>query len=76
MNVGLEALCIYLRRLTYPNRLSDLESLFGLSAPYLSVIANRTMEIIEENYGHLLWNLENIPYWSEEKLQQFSEVSN
>ena len=35
---GLEALLILLRRLTYPNRLSDLCQLFGRPEPELSMI--------------------------------------
>ena len=37
---GLEALMIMLRRLTYPNRWSDLVPLFGRSDSQLSLIFN------------------------------------
>lgn len=38
---GLEAFLILLRRLTYPNRLSDLCLLFGRPEPELSVIVRQ-----------------------------------
>lgn len=41
---GVEGLCILLRRLSYPNRLVDLEPFFGRSASALSKIIS---------YGHL-----------------------
>ena len=37
---GIEALMILLRRLAYPNRLSDLVTIFGRSEPELSLIFN------------------------------------
>ena len=37
---GMEALMLMLRRLVYPNRLSDLVSFFGLTEPELSQIFN------------------------------------
>ena len=39
-STGVEALLILLRRLTYPNRLSDLTKLFGRSKTELSLIFN------------------------------------
>ncbi|KAF2881880.1 hypothetical protein ILUMI_24296 [Ignelater luminosus] len=54
---GLEALCICLRRLVYPNRLADLEPLFGLSALYLSVIANTVLTYEKsEQYSQAITN--------------------
>ena len=37
---GLEALCITLRRLAYPNRLADLVPIFGRSESEISLIYN------------------------------------
>lgn len=72
---GVESLCIYLRRLAYPNRLSDLEQLFGLSSSYLSIIANTTMKIIDNNKGHLLTNLSNLNWLNRNRLQYYADVS-
>ncbi|KAJ8909943.1 hypothetical protein NQ315_004010 [Exocentrus adspersus] len=43
---GLTALCIVLRRLSYPNRLNDLILMFGLSPQSLSQIIKTTLNII------------------------------
>ena len=43
---GIEALMILLRRLTYPNRLSDLTKLFGRSKTELSLIFNTVCELM------------------------------
>ena len=51
---AMEALLITLRRLTYPNRLCDLEPIFGRPSCALSQIFNSTLDIIHENCGHLL----------------------
>ena len=51
---GIEGLCILLRRLAYPNRLKDLESLFGRGVSELSVIVNLVLSIIYDNWHHLL----------------------
>ncbi|XP_018371849.1 PREDICTED: uncharacterized protein LOC108766838 [Trachymyrmex cornetzi] len=71
---GIEGLCIYLRRLAYPNRLSDLEIKFGLSVPYLSVISNTVMRLIQRQKGHLLTDLNNLPWLNRNKLEYYSQV--
>lgn len=70
---GLEGLCILLRRLTYPNRLSNLESLFGLSGPYLSKICNVVLHIIYQAKGHLLQDLRNLNWLTRDKLQTYAQ---
>lgn len=40
---GMEALMILLRRLTYPNRLCDLEPIFGRIGSELSLIFNKVL---------------------------------
>lgn len=42
---GLESFLLLLRRLTYPNRLSDLCSLFGRSEPELSMIVHKVHSV-------------------------------
>ena len=55
---GLEALCVLLRRLAYPNRLSDLCVTFGRSESELSLIFNETLNRIYEEHQHRLTDLE------------------
>ena len=51
---GLEGLCILLRRLAYPNRLEDLEGIFGRGVSELSVITNLVLDFLYEKWHHLL----------------------
>ncbi|KAF5295510.1 hypothetical protein FQR65_LT19894 [Abscondita terminalis] len=48
----LEALCIFLRRLAYPNRLCELELLFNRGSSALSEIANFVSGYINEHFSH------------------------
>lgn len=70
---GMMGLCILLRRLSYPNRLSDIEPLFGLSSPYISTISNHVMGLIHQNKGKLLNNLNNIHWLTEQRLQIYAQ---
>jgi hypothetical protein len=70
---GTVGLCILLRRLCYPNRLFDIEPLFGLSSPYLSAISNHIMRIVFENKGYLLNDLRNLQWLTEERLQVYAK---
>ena len=45
VSTGMEALMILLRRLSYPNRLSDLVQLFGRRKSELSLVFNMVMII-------------------------------
>ncbi len=56
---GLEAICILLRRLAYPNRLVDLIQTFGRRKEELSIIFNKTLSYIYDNFGHLVRNLDH-----------------
>ncbi|KAF2905764.1 hypothetical protein ILUMI_00413 [Ignelater luminosus] len=71
---GVEGLCILLRRLGYPNRLSYLEPLFGLSAEYISIIANAVMNIIVENKTHLLTNLNNLNWLNRNIMRYYADA--
>ena len=55
---GLEALCLLLRRLAYPCRLSDLVLRFGRSVPELSLILSQATDFIYNQHSHLIcdWN--------------------
>lgn len=56
---GIDALCVCLRRLAYPNRLVDLERLFGRPNTTLSLIFNEVVDRIYTRYGHLVTGLEH-----------------
>jgi hypothetical protein len=68
------ALCILLRRLAYPNRLKDLTLLFGLSPQSLSQIINTTTNIIMENKGNLLENLQANQWLDRNRLQYYAQA--
>ncbi|KAG8176623.1 hypothetical protein JTE90_028605 [Oedothorax gibbosus] len=70
---GIEGLAILLRRMAYPNRWCDLESLFGLSSSYLSAISSHVMQIIIEKKGHLL-NLGHAAWLNEEKIEVYADA--
>ncbi|XP_050515881.1 uncharacterized protein LOC126892544 [Diabrotica virgifera virgifera] len=71
---GLDGLCILLRRLAYPNRLSDLKVIFGLSAQSLSQIINKTVNLILEGHRSILEDLDNVPWLTQEKLEYYSQA--
>ena len=57
---GIEALCILLRRLAYPNRLEDLTDMFSRPVYELSYIFNEVLNMIlvYENHAHLVSNFD------------------
>lgn len=59
---GLNSLCIFLRRLCYPNRLDDLIPFLGRRRPDLSIIFHGVLEHISQNFFYLITDL-NAPYW-------------
>ena len=69
---GTDALCILLRRFSYPNRLSDLEPFFGRPKSTLWMIINSTLDYIFEIHGHLLTNI-NQP-WIINNLQKYADA--
>ena len=56
----MEACLILLRRLSYPCRLSDLVDMFGLAAEEISMIFNKTLDIVYERNEHLLKDFGNL----------------
>ncbi|OXA47007.1 putative nuclease HARBI1 [Folsomia candida] len=68
---GLICLCVMLRRLAYPNRLSDLEKYFGFSPQDLSYIFNSMINHVYGNFYHLLTSLQ-LWWLSLEHLKEFS----
>lgn len=55
---GMEALCILLRRLTYPCRYSDMLPRFGRPVSVLSMINNQVLDYAYDVYSHKIarWN--------------------
>ncbi|KAK3754304.1 hypothetical protein QZH41_006637 [Actinostola sp. cb2023] len=55
---GLEALCIFLKRHSYPCRYSDMVPRFGKSVPVLCMINNYMIDYIYQSHSHriLQWN--------------------
>ena len=55
---GLEGLCLVLRRLAYPCRLSDLVPRFGRPVPELSMVFNEVISFLYERHNHRIrqWN--------------------
>ena len=55
---GIEGLCIALRRLGYPCRLSDLIPRFGRRVPELNIITSLVMDTIYQENNHRItqWN--------------------
>ena len=55
---GMEALCILLRRLSYPCRYSDMIPRFGRPAPVLSMVTNKVLDFIYDTHGRRIkeWN--------------------
>lgn len=64
-----------LRRLSYPNRLLDLETLFNISSQSLSHIITKTANFIVENHGHLLENLNAHQWLNRDRYQLYAQVS-
>lgn len=64
-----------LRRFAYPNRLIDLEQIFGYSSTVISEGCNMITQMILDNKGHLFDNLANVPYFNRNKLLEYSQVT-
>ncbi|KAH7970640.1 hypothetical protein HPB49_012865 [Dermacentor silvarum] len=72
---GVESLCLTLRRLAYPNRLRELEPLFGRHYSVISSATNAVPAHIESTFGHLLRDVNNHLWLDVAKLEVFSQVS-
>ncbi|XP_077498716.1 uncharacterized protein LOC144109800 [Amblyomma americanum] len=71
---GDEALCITLRRLAYPNRLRDLEDLFGRHSSALSSLTNEVLRHVDECFFHLLDDFNNHKWLNLNTLEKFSQA--
>uniref|UniRef100_L7M3A9 Uncharacterized protein n=1 Tax=Rhipicephalus pulchellus TaxID=72859 RepID=L7M3A9_RHIPC len=71
---GVEGLCLTLRRLAYPNRLRELEPLFGRHYSVISSATNAVLAHIDSAFGHLLRDVNNHTWLDIAKLQLLSQV--
>ena len=62
-----------LRRFVYPNRLCELESLFGRPTSSLSLIVNETIHLIWDGHRHRMTSM-NVPRMQVDQLQQYADV--
>ena len=70
---SVEALCICLKRLSYPCRYADLIPRFGRPIPQLCMISNRVIDYIVDTHGQLLRSLDQ-PFLSRDNLQTFADA--
>ena len=68
-----DALCIVLRRFSYPNRLCDLESFFGRPSSTLSLIINETVHQLWSLHRHRLTSLD-LPWLQQDYLQHYADT--
>ncbi|KAK6165595.1 hypothetical protein SNE40_022496 [Patella caerulea] len=67
----MEALCIFLQRMAYPNRLCEMEKEFGRSSTSLSFLANTFAQELMDAHGHLLSDIQQP--WIVDNLQEFAD---
>ena len=67
---GIEALCIFLKRFSYPCRYSDFVPRFGRPVPDYSIISNEIMNIVYNRFSYLLEDF-NLPFLSPNKLEEY-----
>lgn len=72
---GNEALCMTLRRLSYPNRLCELELLFNRHSSVISSVVSTVLAHMEYHFNHLLADLTKHRWLNLIALENFSEVS-
>ena len=71
---GINTLAVLLRRLSYPNRWSDLFDLFGRPDDELSVIFNFALDHVYNNFGYLVNDLSRLWWLSADHLDTYSEA--
>ena len=70
---GIEALCIFLKRIAYPCRYVDLIPYFGRAVPGYSIIVTYVLDHIYDNFVHLLDTL-NQPLFAADKLEEYCQA--
>ncbi|XP_077557627.1 uncharacterized protein LOC144172909 [Haemaphysalis longicornis] len=71
---GMEALCMTLRRLAYPNRQCELEMQFGRHGTVISSVVNKVLAHIEYYFAHLLSDMTSHQWMNPSRLQEFAEA--
>ncbi|KAH9382943.1 hypothetical protein HPB48_023576 [Haemaphysalis longicornis] len=71
---GMEALCMTLRRLAYPNRLCELEVEFGRHGTVICSVVNKVLSHIEYYFAHLLSDMNNHDWMTPSRMHEFAEV--
>lgn len=71
---GMEAFCMTMRRLAYPNRLCELEVEFGCHGTVTSSVVNKVLAHIEYYFTHLLSDMKSHRWMNPSQLQEFAEV--
>ena len=58
ISVGMEGLCMLLRRLTYPCLYLDMIARFGILTPVLKMVTNEVLDFIHIKHSHRIvqWN--------------------
>ena len=69
--MGSEAFCVFLKRFSYPCRYWDLVKMFGRPVPELCMMSNMILDIVYENFNHLLHDFNQV-WLSQERLEEFS----
>ena len=69
----IEGLCILLRRLAYPIRLTNMIPMFGRSKSELSMILNDVVDFVFNQHHSLLDNL-NVPWMAPETLMEMARA--
>ena len=70
---GIEALSMFLKRFAYPCRYMNMIPRFGRPVPQLSIICNKTMDIIYNKWSHLLTSF-NQNWLSPANLQRYADA--
>jgi hypothetical protein len=71
--IAIDALCIFLRRFAYPNRLFDCTHIFGRTMDELSRISNHIMHYLYDRFHHLLDTF-NHQRLNPEMLEKFAQA--
>ena len=71
---GLEGLCVVLRRLAYPNRLGDLDTVFGRSPTSLSIIFNVSCNFIVTTWRRHLEDFIQAPFFDRALLLRYTHA--
>ena len=69
----IEGLCILLKRFSYPCQYGDMGPRFGRSVPELSMISNKVMNLVYENFHHKLRDF-NQPWLAPNKLKEYADA--